>query len=403
MSTPPAKRQKLGPVEVFSPPTTSDPSTQLTIRDLSFQTPLRKKLSLIFTQTSLEAHSAAKQELSVPLAQIKNVICVAAPDKTAKTWNFVVIYAVDETVDAWVLGVPDTVAKTAMGGPSFHIDSTVESYKGCLYSAFKQFVGITVVEPSVTEFTSPLPVAGRPKDTSFHVIAHRGAKEGYLYFLENGILYGFRKPIMFFPIDTIREVTFTSILQRTFNLVVSTEDNVDGEEFGMLDQACFDGIQKYTIKHGIQDASLNEMRKAKKLGKGGAGEEGEEGELEKAVMEYEAEHDDDDDFREFDKAEAEWEDGEIPKGKAKGRNQVPIKGVKRVTLNQEAVVNGEGDETSDDEENDETFEMDDSDGGSASESDDDDDSSSSEDDDSDEDDDEDDGEDEDEDEDEDEE
>src|SRR5277367_976907 len=74
MSTPPAKRQKLDPVEVFSLPTTTDPASQLTIRDLSFQTPLRKKLNLIFTQTSLEAHSAAKQELSVPLAKIKNVI-----------------------------------------------------------------------------------------------------------------------------------------------------------------------------------------------------------------------------------------------------------------------------------------------------------------------------------------
>ena len=382
MSTPPAKRQKLDTVQVFSPPTTSDPSSRLTIRDLSFQTPLRKKLNLIFTQTSLEAHSVAKQELSIPLAKIKNVICVAAPDKTAKTWNFVVIYTVNDTVDAWVFGVPDTVAKTAVGSTSFHVDAAVESYKGCLYSAFKQFVGITVVEPSAVEFTSPLPVAGRPKDTAFHVIAHRGAKEGYLYFLQNGILYGFRKPIMFFPIDTIREVTFTSILQRTFNLLVSTQDNIEGEEFGMLDQACFDGIQKYTIKHGIQDASLSELRKAKKLGKGAVGEEGEEGELERAVMEYDAEHGDEDDFRDFDKAEAEWEDGEMPKGKAKG---TPLKGLKKAVMNQEVAVNGEGDETSDDEELDETFEVEDSDGGSPSESDDDDDSSS-EDDDSDEDD-----------------
>jgi hypothetical protein len=398
ISTPPAKRQKLDPVEVFSAPTTTDPSSQLTIRDLSFQTPLRKKLNLIFTQTSLEAHSAAKQELSVSLAKIKNVICVAAPDKAAKTWNFVVIYTVDETVDAWAFGVPDTVAKTAVGGASFHVDSTVESYKGCMISAFKQFVGIGVVEPSVTEFTSPLSVAGRPKDTAFHVIAHRGAKEGYLYFLETGILYGFRKPIMFFPIDTIREVTFTSILQRTFNLLVSTEDNVEGEEFGMLDQACFDGIQKYTVKHGIQDASLSELRKAKKLGKAASGEEGEEGELERAVMEYEAEHGEEDDFRDFDKAEAEWEDGEIPKGKGKGKSQAVPKVVEKLNVNQVAVVNGEGDDTSDDEENDATFESGDSDGGSPSGSDDDD-ESSSEDDDSDEDDEDEDDEDEDEDED----
>jgi hypothetical protein len=390
MSTPPAKRQKPDPVQVFSAPTPTDPTCQLTIRDLSFQTPLRKKLNLIFTQTSLEAHSAAKQELSIPLTKIKNVICVAAPDKAAKTWNFVVIYTVDETVDAWVFGVPDTVAKTAVGGTSFQVDSTVESYKTCMISAFKQFVNISVVEPSVTEFTSPLPVAGRPKDTAFHVISHRGAKEGYLYFLENGILYGFRKPVMFFPIDTIREVTFTSILQRTFNLLVSTEDNVEGEEFGMLDQACFDGIQKYTVKHRIQDASLSELRKAKKLGKAGGDEGEEEGELERAVMEYDAEHGDEDDFRDFDKAEAEWEDGEIPKVKGKRKSQAAPKVVQKLNMNQVVVANGEGDDTSDDEENDGTFESGDSDGGSPSGSDDDDDDeSSSEDEDSDDDDDED--------------
>ena len=229
-------------------------------------------------------------------------------------------------------------------------------------------------------------MAGRPKDTAFHVIAHRGAKEGYLYFLSTGILYGFRKPIMFFPLATIREVTFTNILQRTFNLVVSTEENVHGEEFGMIDQAVFAGIQEYSVKHGIQDASLSEQRKAKKVGRANQDIE-ESGELEKAVKEYEEEYDDDDeDFRDFDKAEADWEDNDVVKGKGQVKDPGRSSVVKNESQTHKLVANGEDPDASDDEELDATFESEDSDGESGS-GDSDDDSSGSDDDDDDDDDD----------------
>ena len=363
MSSPPPKRQKLdSAVDVFQSPAPSNPSTILTIRDLSFQTPIRKKLNLIFTQSALEARSPAKQELSIPLKQINHIICAAAPDKAAKTWNFVVIFKEAEIIDAWVFGVPDTIAKTAVGGDSFNLDAT-DSYKSVLFAAFQQVARQPVVEPSSSEFASPIPVPGRPKDTAFHVIAHRGAKEGYLYFLETGILYGFRKPIMFFPISTIREVTFTNVLQRTFNLVVSTEDNVEGEEFGMIDQAVFAGIQGYSVKYRIQDASLSEQRKAKKVGKANQATE-ESGALEKAVKEYEAEYDDDtEDFRDFDKAEADWDEHDVTKVKQQIKNPRHTNSKSENESNLKNLMsNGEDPDTSDDEELDATFEGEDSDG-----------------------------------------
>jgi hypothetical protein len=369
MSLPPAKRQKV------DSPATASPSTVLLIRDISFQTPLRKKLNLIFTQTTLEGHSPANAQLSVPIAQIRHVICVAAPDKTAKTWNFVVIYE-NEADEAVCFGVPDTIAKTAVAG-TFQFDPA-ESYKSILIAALKQ-LKIGVVEPSSEEFASPIPLPGRPKDPAFHAVSHRGAKEGFLYFLATGILYGFKKPISFFPIDTIREVTFTNILQRTFNLVVSTEENVDGEEFGMIDQVLFAGIQGYTVKHGIQDASLSDERKARRTGR--QEQEVNEGELERAVKEYAAGKSDRDDFQDFDKAEAEYGDNERPKPKPKAKKEGTTKDlVARV----EDGVNGVGGvDTSDDEDFDATFESGDSDGGSPSGSSDDSDSSEDSEDDSD--------------------
>jgi hypothetical protein len=359
-SLPPAKRQKIdSAVDVFDKSTLSDPANILTIRDLSFQTPLRKKLNVIFTQSHLQAHSVAKQELAVTFNKINHVICVAAPDKTAKTWNFVIIYQDNDINEAIVFGVPDTIAKTAVASTTYTLDP-ITSYKSVLITAFKKIYNIIVVEPSAEEFASPIPLPGRPKEPAFHAVSHRGAKEGFLYFLATGILYGFKKPVLFFPLDMIREVTFTNILQRTFNLVVCTEENVEGEEFGMIDQALFAGIQGYTVKHGIQDASLSEERKARRAGRQ---VEEESGELERAMEEYEAGYSDDKDFKEFDKAEAEWEEGEIPKVK-----KVKKEGTTKDLLGKpHDMANGVGDvDTSDDEDFDATFAGGDSDGGSPS-------------------------------------
>lgn len=103
----------------------------------------------------------------------------------------------------------------------------------------------------------------------------------------------------------IASVSYTSVLQRTFNLNVTTlpaasasridalaEDGALEFEFAMLDQADFAGIDAYVKRHGLQDASLAEGRRAKRVGVNGAkggednGEGGEaEGELERARRE----------------------------------------------------------------------------------------------------------------------
>lgn len=73
----------------------------------------------------------------------------------------------------------------------------------------------------------------------------------------------------------------------------------------MIDQADFAGIDTYVRRHGLQDASMAEQRRAKKLNvngvKEGDEEEGAEGELEKATreaqdMEDEEEEEEDENF-----------------------------------------------------------------------------------------------------------
>ena len=125
---------------------------------------------------------------------------------------------------------------------------------------------------------------------------------GYLFFLSTGIFFGFKKPLVFFAFENVESISYTSVLQRTFNLDVSarTSDAADTEEFefSMIDQADFAGIDAYIKRHGLQDASMAEARRAKKLNvnKKAAEDEGPEngdgeGELQKAERELEDQED----------------------------------------------------------------------------------------------------------------
>lgn len=114
--------------------------------------------------------------------------------------------------------------------------------------------------------------------------------------MPTGIVWGFKKPLIFFAFDSIDSVSYTSILQRTFNLNIATRTATDEDqefEFSMIDQADFSGIDTYLKRHQLQDASMAEQRRAKKLNINGVkGEESteleaEEGELEKATREAE--------------------------------------------------------------------------------------------------------------------
>lgn len=97
-------------------------------------------------------------------------------------------------------------------------------------------------------------------------------KSGYLFFLPTGIFFGFKKPLAFYPFDLIDSVSYTSITKRTFNLNISArvlpaDDESQETEYSMLDQTDFAGIDNYIKRHQLQDASLAEARRARRIGK----------------------------------------------------------------------------------------------------------------------------------------
>ena len=128
---------------------------------------------------------------------------------------------------------------------------------------------------------------------------------GFLFFLENGIFSGFKKPLHFFDFDSVETISYTSVLQRTFNMVISYKPNPDSVaeeiEFSMIDQADFAGIDAYIKQHELQDASMADARRAKRLN------------INKAKGEAKADADvdgEEDDRTELQRAEAELEDAE---------------------------------------------------------------------------------------------
>ena len=254
----------------------------------------------------------------------EHVVCVPVPEKTQKQFNFCIIPQYSDGInpppegetasEAMVWAINDGPPKAAYSGTGQPValgegETAEKLARRILNNNLSQ---TKVINPDEREFASATPEAHRKGEKAYHVKAFRGSKEGYLFFLSTGFLFGFKKPLVFFAFENIESVSYTSILQRTFNLNVvarpTTSDETQEIEFSMIDQADFAGIDGYIKKHGLQDARLAEARRAKRynVNNGGvkaengdadgnnleaAAGEGEESELQKAERELDDQED----------------------------------------------------------------------------------------------------------------
>ncbi|RMY46053.1 hypothetical protein D0865_09524, partial [Hortaea werneckii] len=314
-----------------------DPASLTTIlecKDVSFQIPARKKLKLHMVRDSQDARrqeirlvdqKTSMLEHSLPADQIEHAFCLPVPDKQQRQCNFVLL--------------PKSGAVSSSGAPCEQVMFTLNEVapQEAISAEQKAEEGDTLVSiaerdlnailakhgkkiarPTEKEFASAIPQSHRKGEKAWHVKAHRGSKEGYLWFLSTGILFGFKKPIAFFPFTSIDSISYTSVLQRTFNLVVAacedppphqTADAPEPEakeiEFSMLDQQDFAGIDEYVKRHGLNDASMAAQRRAKMYNvnkekkrdgeeggeANGTGEGEEESELQKAEQQLQDDED----------------------------------------------------------------------------------------------------------------
>ncbi|KAF1921860.1 hypothetical protein BDU57DRAFT_564022, partial [Ampelomyces quisqualis] len=284
---------------------------------VSFAVPQRKKFTLELldsTDGGIRAVGAdGSVEFSIAWQAVDQVFCLPVPEKAKKQHNFVVIPVHGDGItplpdhlhgaapEPIIWTFEEATGKNTVQGEDPGPAPMAEAIHHCLTHAG---TGKHVVFPDADEFASATPESHRKGEKAFHVKAHRGSKDGYLFFTSVGILYGFKKPLAYFDFASVSSIAYAAVLRNTFNLVINTQ--TQEIEFGMLDQADYAGINDYVQKHGLQDASLAAARRAKKLnvnkpkdksnGANGdavaeAEEDEEEGELQKAERELQDQED----------------------------------------------------------------------------------------------------------------
>ncbi|KAL1892634.1 hypothetical protein Sste5346_006919 [Sporothrix stenoceras] len=338
--TAPAKSQNGGEVDILS--AAAAETVLLEVKDISVSIPQRKKYDLCFTPNYLYAR-ASNTTTPVPgivyaWKDFEHVFYLPVPEKAQVQYNYILFPrhsalaslakppaaangaapTTPPAAEPLVFTVPATAPKPGqVGGPSAGLAAAVsDSYTTLFHWAIEgqlravdnvylanQRSIIVAADPKVFHSAARQPF--RPTEKAVHVRAFRGSKDGYLFFLPTGILWGFKKPLLFLPLDRIVAVSYTNVLQRTFNIVVevdlqgsggaggSGDGDGNGEneneeiEFGMLDQEDYGGISEtYVQRHNLQDRSMAERRKAKRelaenargeKANGGEGGEGGEG------------------------------------------------------------------------------------------------------------------------------
>lgn len=289
------------------------------VADVSFSIPQRKKLNLSINKSAsagLRAINASgNSEFGVNWDCIRDIVCLPVPEKAQAQYNFCILSATADGTgaDQTVWTVPDSVPKdgTFVGLMTHPPGDTYRTLLINLLNEALKTYKKRVIEPDKQEFASQVVQAHRKGEPTYHIKAFRGSKDGFLFLLPNGIFWGFKKPLEFFSFDTVDFVSYTSVLQRTFNLNITARAATDAEpqefEFSMIDQADFAGIDDYVKRHELQDASMAEQRRAKKLNINGmkgevAKQDGvdQEGDLEKATREAEDLDDEEEDDENFD-------------------------------------------------------------------------------------------------------
>ena len=284
-----------------------------TVKELSFTIPQRKKLTLELGEATagLRARHPTTNavEFGVKWSQVQHVVCLPLPEKAQPQYAFCIFPTQNLGVTAvtGAANIPDQISWTVSNTnpkPGIFSDdvktTSDESIKAVMIRILNkrlEKLNLQVIEPQDI-FSAKLPQVQSKGEVVVPVKAHQGNKEGFLFFLPTGIVWAFKKPLIFFAFGAIDSISYSSIVQRTFSLnietrVAETGDGPKNFEFSIIDQTEFPGIDAYVKRHKLADASMAEQRRARKLNiNGNKAEKGTEnedgpGELEKAAIEAE--------------------------------------------------------------------------------------------------------------------
>ncbi|KAG0262988.1 hypothetical protein BG011_009486 [Mortierella polycephala] len=290
VSAVPQKPQDLGPAIYTTSP-------------LSFLHPVRKKLILSLHQNSIALISATNPSESIcsaPYTAVHRVVAVPFLERATKQTALILFFKHSTSLtpkDAiWAVPLADDGKDFSLqfheqhkqlAGLTQDLTLGATTSTPVPFASFKRpdHILISILSyflrrANPENYASNVDIVLNPTPAYPHFSAHLKSNQGTIYLLPTGILFAFRKPILFMRSDAIEAVGVHSVLSRTFDFEVvmdvnatSPEDlegippeNKDGRRaigFGMVDTKEFGRMEEWIKKAGIRDRSLSEDLKAK--------------------------------------------------------------------------------------------------------------------------------------------
>lgn len=261
---------------VSLPATKSSLTVVACIPDISFQLPARKRFDLVITPTHLALTNTKTEDVEYQfvLNDFQLGACVPTPGPS-KASTFVLFLNTPDT-DPVVFNVPhkgDLIIQRS----THHEKASDNDKHQHIIRLLSVEARIKMTTPQKDTYSSSGVSSNGQRANEDYISAYLKAKEGNLYFLPEGILYGFKKPTVFFPLSCIASTVFCSITQRTFDIALTVRrghqplgsslglgktDDDTRIDFSMIEQSEYAAIDDYIKKARISDRSLDEEFKA---------------------------------------------------------------------------------------------------------------------------------------------
>lgn len=228
---------------------------------VSVQTPERKKCDVSLYSTHIEISPATSNDVlqRIMLKDIVAFIAVPTANKAVAHITYIISTKGNKSDLVFGSNVSEAVQLTHYGtsGPMEGKAKLSDNWARLVHASYPQF---QVSQPSHAVFC-PSKVRKQSGTSIHHVVAYSKAKDGFLYFLPLGLLYGFKKPVLYFPHTCIRGIDVHSITSRTFDISICYVEGESEEkhavEFSMIDNTEFDGIESYIKEFQLSRPTIN--------------------------------------------------------------------------------------------------------------------------------------------------
>jgi len=183
--------------------------------------------------------TSSKMVKQIPISSITRAVCVETAESRQKNqWTFILFIKDDAIVFNLNGEQPPKI-----------------TWKDNTSSLAKQTAALSPLHAVTNLVTTLLKVAVHTTEEAgfqsskknSYVTCHLKAKEGFLYFLPQGLLLGMKKPLLWIPVDKITATEFLNVTSKFFDLVIETGQKSQ-VEFSCIDIHEYDCISAYLHK-----------------------------------------------------------------------------------------------------------------------------------------------------------